>query len=221
MDGFYYVDTRTSPFVILRQEKGNGTHVTGTWRTDRPYWQNAGLMRLGTTYKRADDAEAMRKLVKTRWDKHFRETKHVIGPGSKRVLKRTVLDRPSRLGRNRGHHPEHQGRPSTAPSCASCAQKQRAARRRRRQRRQRGRRFCRRRPAMVEADATPPLVGIELPEDQAVWEKVLDALKDITPPPRHPGPSVKPEEPPIKPEPAPMPPGGMMPPGWDPVQISL
>ena len=65
------------------------------------------------------------------------------------------------------------------------------------------------------------VVGIELPEDQAVWEKVLDALKDITPPPRHPGPSVKPEEPPIKPEPAPMPPGGMMPPGWDPVQISL
>ena len=185
-------------------------------------------MRLGTTYKRADDAGAMRKLVKTRWDQHFRETKHVIGPGSKRVLKRTVLTGPTLAGWG-----EIEGiiQNTKVAGFSQPRYKLRVVRAQK-QRPPRGADgdsddsedddLVGAGPgAMVEADATPPLVGIELPEDQAVWEKVLDALKDITPPPRHPGPSVKPEEPPIKPEPAPMPPGGMMPPGWGPVQISL
>ena len=61
--------------------------------------------------------------------------------------------------------------------------------------------------AMVEAD--PPLVGIELPPEPAVWGKVLDALKDIQPPPRHPGPDVQAR---FKPEPGGHP-SAIMPPG--------
>ena len=67
---------------------------------------------------------------------------------------------------------------------------------------------------VVERGAfVPPPLDLTRASLDDVEPPPLLKLEDITPPPRHPGPSVKPEEPPIKPEPAPMPPGGMMPPG--------